>query len=497
VHPVANRLVVAAGAATLAACSLAGCSLEGATDKLGGTGAPVTLTMVDVAANQNGFPAVQYFLDRVSVISGGRLRVEVKPEYTNFASDAEQRIVRDVADGKADLARIGTRAFDRLEVPDFEALTAPLLIDNYPLQQAVFDAGIPAQMLTGLEPLGVTGLGVLAGPLRHPVGTEPLVALADWHGATVETRASDGEVAAVEAFGGRSTEIVGPALDRGLASHEVDGLVTDLLQFDQNSRENTAPYVTANVPLWPQTIALIVNTDRLARLTQEQRSWLRQAADDAVAYSLRIADQDATLMLNVCARGARFIDATPTQLQALRDRVVPFYARIEGNPVGNRYFDQIIDVKQHTYAGLGLPVPRECTGPAPIRMGVDADPEATAALNGTYRRTLTPDDSRRWFAAHGLPPETAADLSQYPDTATHIMKDGTWTSRESSFPGQEGHGTYAVKGDLLTWYWSEGGQATFTFTVDPDGTLHLAPVPGNPDSGGDFVMSAKPWIKIG
>jgi hypothetical protein len=257
------------------------------------------------------------------------------------------------------------------------------------------------------------------------------------------------------------------------------------------------PYVTANVPLWPQTIALIVNSDRLAGLTKEQRGWLQQAADDAVAYSLQVADEDATLMLKVCTRGARFVDATPTQLQALRDRVVPRYAGIEADPVGNHYFDQIIDLKQHTYAGLGLPVPEECTGPAPVREGVDADPEATAALNGTYRRTLTPDDSRSWFEAHDLPPETPADLSQYPDTATHFLKDGTWSSRESSFPGQEGHGTYAVKGNLLTWYWSEGGQATFTFTVDPDGTLHLTPVPGNPDAGGDFVMSAKPWIKIG
>lgn len=480
------------------AFALAGCSTGGATDKAGGTEVPVTLTMIDVAANLDAFPAVQYFVDRVSVVSRGMLTIDVELGYTDFASDAEQQIVRAVADGKADLARIGTRAFDRLDVTSFQALTAPLLIDTYPLQAAVFDRGIPTAMMSGLEPLGVTGLAVLAGPLRRPSATQPLLAPSDWRGLTIETRASDGEVSAIDALGATPTEVVGPTLDRMLAAQEIDGLVTDLLQYDSNGRETTAPYTTANVALWPQTLALIVNSDRLSKLTDEQRGWLQQAAQDAVEYSLTVADQDATLMLKVCQRGARFADATPTQRQALQDAFLPLYANIESDPVGNAFFDEIIDLKQRTYAGLGLPIPRECTGPAPIRpTGVDADPEAAAALNGTYRYTITPEDSRRWFAAHDLPPETPAEMDAYPSTATVTLKDGEWTARNAASPDEESGGTYAVNGDLMTWYWPEGGLATFTFTRDTDGTLHLAAVPGNADPGGDFILTAEPWTKIG
>lgn len=488
-----NKHRLVAGLATTV-LAVAGCSATGGTDKAGGGDAPVTLTMIDVAANLNAFPAVQYFIDDLAKVSGGKLIIDVEFNRTDFAPDAEQQIVHDVADGEADLARIGTRAFDRLGVPDFQALTAPMIINNYPLQAAVFDRGIPTQMLAGLEPLGLTGLGVLAGPLRRPVGTKPLVARADWRDLTIGIRASDGEVAAVTALGATPTEVVGPPLDRALASHEIDGLVTDMLQFDQNDRENTTPYVTANVALWPQTLALIVNSDRLAKLTDEQRGWLQRATQDAAAYSLQVADQDPTLLAKVCEEGARFADATPAQLEELQQAFMPVYLDLERDPLTDAYFDQIVELKQQTYSGLGLPIPKACSGPAPIREGVNADPEATSALNGTYRYTLTVDDARTWPAEHGLPPETDEAMKAYPNTNTLTLEDGTWTSSESSFPDQPGHGTYAVSGNMLTWYWSEGGQASFTFTVDADGTLRFTEVPGNPEPG--FIFVAEPWTKI-
>ena len=76
-------------------------------------------------------------------------------------------------------------------------------------------------------------------------------------------------------------------------------------------------------------------------------------------------------------------------------------------------------------------------------------------------------------------------------------KDGAWTGRESSFRG-EGHGTYAVDGKTMTWYWPEDGeQGNFTYIVDANGTLHITAVSGNPDVGSDFIMTDKLWIKIG
>src|SRR5207244_352022 len=133
---------------------------------------------------------------------------------------AEQQIVHDVAVGGADLAPVGTRVFDTLNVKSFQALTAPILIDDYPLEKAVIASDIPAQMLEELDSsaLGVTGLAVFGDGLRKPVAvTRPLLGPGDWQGATFAAFRSQGEAEAVRALGARPTEIWGDLLSTALA----------------------------------------------------------------------------------------------------------------------------------------------------------------------------------------------------------------------------------------------------------------------------------------
>lgn len=54
-----------------------------------------------------------------------------------------------------------------------------MLIESYQLEQAVITAGIPDQMLHGLDKLGVTGLGFLADGLRKPVAVKRPLAESD------------------------------------------------------------------------------------------------------------------------------------------------------------------------------------------------------------------------------------------------------------------------------------------------------------------------------
>ena len=82
-------------------------------------------------------------------------------------------MIGDVKAGKADLGWAGSRAFDSVGVPAFDALHAPLLIDSYALEQRVLQSPLVGDMLDGLKPLGVIGLGILPGPLRKPLGVSP------------------------------------------------------------------------------------------------------------------------------------------------------------------------------------------------------------------------------------------------------------------------------------------------------------------------------------
>ena len=57
-------------------------------------------------------------------------------------------------------------------VTDFQALLAPFAVDSHDLQKAVFEAGIPDEMLAGVDSAGVQGIGVLPGPMRKVLGID-------------------------------------------------------------------------------------------------------------------------------------------------------------------------------------------------------------------------------------------------------------------------------------------------------------------------------------
>jgi TRAP-type transport system periplasmic protein len=141
--------------------------------------------------------------------------------------DAEQQVVRATAHGDVDLGWTGTRVFDTLGVTSLQALTAPLLVDSYALQQIVINSDMPGRMLNGLDQVGVTGLAVLAGGLRRPIAVKgPLLGPPDWKGLTIQTFRSNSQAETIRALGATPTD-VGPAdRDTGLAAGQIHGFET-------------------------------------------------------------------------------------------------------------------------------------------------------------------------------------------------------------------------------------------------------------------------------
>src|SRR4051812_9250970 len=107
--------------AAIVVAALVGCGSSSAT-KAGKTGRPAILRMAVRDVDLAGDPAAADFVTRVGILSGGALRIALAPYWGSGAADAEQRIVRDVAGGGADLGAVGTRVFDTVGVRSLQAL---------------------------------------------------------------------------------------------------------------------------------------------------------------------------------------------------------------------------------------------------------------------------------------------------------------------------------------------------------------------------------------
>jgi TRAP-type transport system periplasmic protein len=396
-RPVLATLLVAAVVA-------AGCTgSAGAGDKAGGGGEQVVLRLANYSGSLDLEPAVADFVKRVGELSAGNVRIEVVSEWGGFGTTpgVEQRVVQDIAAGKADLAWVGTRIFDTLGVKSFQALTAPMLIDSYPLEQAVIESDIPSQMLKSLEKLGVTGLVVLADGLRKPVAVKrPLLGPADWRGITFAAFRSQSQSEAIEALGARASDLWGGPLTQALDAGTVGGFEKSLLIYQLTGLKTQAPYVSANINLWPQMVALLANSARLAKLTDAQRGWVQQAAEDASAASTSLVEDEDQIVTDLCQAGARLANASEADLSALRQAFAPVYATLEQDPQTKNFIGRIALLKGSTAAGAPLAIPEGCTGTAPA--SGPGEPTADDPVAGSWTTAnLTESQIVRAFVAAG------------------------------------------------------------------------------------------------
>jgi len=461
---------------------LAGCGGSSA-DKAGGTGGrkPRILTMANAGGDAGEFAG---FTREVARLSGGAMGIQVRNRWRAGQVKFETGLINDVKAGMADLGSVGSRAWDSVGVMDLRALHAPLLIDSYSFQERVVRSPLVGEMLRGLEPLGLVGLGVLPGPMRKPLGiSKPLVVPADFAGVTIGVQQSLVADKTMRALGATSAWF--PALG---AINGLDGIEQQISSIDGNRYDKVGKHVTANVNLWPRPLVLFTSNKVLGSLSQDQQRILRQAVVNVTpaqtAYQRR-DEQEATKRL--CRRGLEFETASPDVLTALRRAVQPVYDALGRDPKTRRFLVAI--------AAIGKDIAVE---PAPncraVEQGAGQAARGHTTLDGVYemttgRRAAAPE----FFAENWGKWAFVFDRGQF--AFTQENRDAcTW-----------GYGTFLVKGRLVEWMLTDGGGIAPTGAVNKPGesfvfgwslyheTLTLTPVQGeiSPEN-----FRAKPWQRI-
>lgn len=332
-------------------------------DKAGGSSSGrIVLRLAVSAGGLDGMPGVEDFMRRIERLSRGAIRVRPVTSWGAFEPDAEVQVVHAAASGMVDLAVTRSNVFDTLGVSSFEALSAPMLIDSYPLENAVLDGAIPGRMLAGIKSLGVSGLAVFGDDLRVPISVHhPLLAPRDWRGLTFGTYRSSVQEQVIRALGATPLVVFGPFRTQALVAGKIQAFEQDVTGTAQNGLVRLAPWFTANVALWPEIDVLLANPARLASLTDQQRAWLSQAAQAAVRDSAALSADNGAYARADCAAGARFVDATPADLAGMRGALAPVYRQIESNPQTRAFIEQIQALKRSTHGGPVIRVPPGCT----------------------------------------------------------------------------------------------------------------------------------------
>ena len=459
---------------------------------------PTTLKLLHVDGGPGLDPAVEWFTQRVNDLSEGDIKIDVAYSCCGEGNDIEEQLVNRVADGRGDLGWVGTRVFDELGVTGLRALTAPMLIDSYPLEQAVIGSDLVKPGLRELEPLGVRGLALVPGALRKPLSSAgPVLAPADWAGKKVVAFHSRLNADSLKALGATPLDLGFEARDQGLFDGSIQA-TENTLAFQNGNREQILPYAAVNVSLWPRISALIANPDRLASLGKSRVDVLMRAAADTAARTGDLADTDTGMIEANCKAGARFAEASPAQLAELTTAFAPVYQELGKDPVTKNMLDGISSLKETVQPGPALAIPSGCRGPAPTKTD-NANPTAgdTSVLNGSFRRG--PRSVAQLIGA-GMSAQGAENAA---GTFTFVFENGRFELIADWYKGGRFGctGSYTIDGDRVTVDYLPGGDCGpggeyFNATFERRGkVLQLTDV--DAPSQDDRILIGGTWDLIG
>jgi TRAP-type C4-dicarboxylate transport system substrate-binding protein len=480
-----SRTSVSILIATLVVALIASACSGASGDKAGGTRTkrPVVLTL----ANHEDAPEdIQFWIEEVQRRSGGSLRIQVTNRWRDQEADYDKGTIADVQAGKVQLAKVAARAYDTVGVTSFQALLAPLLIDNPTLEQRVLESDLAGQLLAGTGKLDLVGLAVLPTRLRKPLGlSRPLVAVEDYRGARIGVREGEVAKATFTALGANPVEYVpgGPLVG-------LDGIEADLGVIKGNEYDQQAKAVTANVTLWPKPVTVVINQKVFQSLTASQQDALRGVGPAVVSRQLAflrgLTEEDRGIL---CRRGLRFVRASDRDLSGLRRAVQPVYDRIARNAQTRTLLRRIQAMKHETAAAPDAPA---CS---PSSAAPAAASQQAAVLDGVYRTSFT----REELAASPLltDPGEASDENWGRFTLTLQHGRVTFTAQQTDVANFRTSGTYTVNGDAIVLSFTAGGSAgeTFAFrwslyrdvlTFKRDASLGVAPTP----------WLVKPWRRV-
>jgi TRAP-type C4-dicarboxylate transport system substrate-binding protein len=491
------RKLIAGMITTLSVLATAACSAGAPADRAGGETVTLKLGTIDHVNPDGQAYGVQAFVDSIPTVSRGRLKVEVVEQYGDGAPTADADLIKAIADGKLDGGWMGTRGFGAAGIHGLEAFEAPMVITTYAAQKALVSSDVANQALSALDQSGVVGLGLTVGPLRRPFAAKSaLVGPEDWNGINFRTYNSDVQADTVKTLGAVPVNLGYEWIDE-VSAGQLRGAEFHLAQYQHNGLGKEAGNVTGNVVLWPKMYVLTMSRQKFNALSDQQRAWIREAADLGVKASLEATYDESSIAEELCTRGVRFKDATPAQLLALRTRLTPVLDRLASDSVSGPLLTQIKAVTQQNAASETLKVDNDCRkGAAGNENLAGTIPRTTAAIpDGAYRVQLSTDE----VLAAGLDNQDGTS-----GTWTLSVHDGKYQLRcqPVSAPGHDCGGS--TQSEPLEWGDLRGKGNVVYLLSDSNEILKVMRWAiksnelqfTNPEHEGSWELVLKPWKKI-
>lgn len=276
-----RRDVLRAGLASTIGAGLSGCGVWGEDVLRGADTHPTGYPTVE---------AVRHLGARVSELTNGELSLKL---YPGGQLGAEKDTL--------EITIFGGLAFNRVNLAPLNSIAVETTVPSLPFMfrsiahmRAAMDGAPGAQILSALEPHGLIGLCFYDSGARSFYTTSRAInEPSDLSGLKIRVQNSDLFVSMVETLGGDATPMAFGEVYQGLLQGVVDGAENNWPSYESTRHFEAARYYSLTRHVMAPEV-LVMSARRWARLSEDHRSAIRQAARESVPVMRELWDARVT-----------------------------------------------------------------------------------------------------------------------------------------------------------------------------------------------------------
>jgi tripartite ATP-independent transporter DctP family solute receptor len=228
--------------------------------------------------------AMVFMADRCNEISEGELRIEI---YPSGQLGSEQQCVELLQIGSLAITKVSAAVMESF-TEDFKVLGLPYVFRSKEHSFKVLDGEIGDELLLSTQPFWIRGLCFFdAGSRSFYTIDKPVNHPDDLDGLKIRVMKSITAMEMVKAQGGSPTPISWGELYTALQSGVVDGAENNPPSFYTSHHYEVCKYYSLNEHTMVPDV-LIVSEKIWKKLSEQEKKWLQQAADDAVPVQRKL-----------------------------------------------------------------------------------------------------------------------------------------------------------------------------------------------------------------
>lgn len=228
--------------------------------------------------------AMEFLAKRVYELSDGNLEVKL---YPSQQLGTERQCLELLQIGSVDITKVSAGVMEGF-APAYKALTLPYIFKNRDHQSAVLTGPVGKKILATGEEFWLRGLCFYdSGSRSFYTKEKPIMHPDDLNGMKIRVMSSQTSIEMVKLLGGAASPISWGELYTALQGGVVDGAENNPPSFYLSHHYEVCKFYSINEHTSIPDV-LIISTHTWGKLTEDEKDWLTQAADESFVYQQKL-----------------------------------------------------------------------------------------------------------------------------------------------------------------------------------------------------------------